>query len=181
MGIPYEEVVGTGTIATLKGKKDHPVIGLRCDIDALSIKEGCRQHPVIGLRCDIDALSIKEAKELPYRSENDGVMHACGHDGHISMLLTAAKVLSDHRDELNCTVKLIFQPAEEKTNGALKMLETGRVGHLDTVVVSICTFHSGTMANIFAETAELSGTVRTFNPELRKHWSMELHFMYSIY
>lgn len=99
MGIPYEEVVGTGTIATLKGKKD---------------------HPVIGLRCDIDALSIKEAKELPYRSENDGVMHACGHDGHISMLLTAAKVLSDHRDELNCTVKLIFQPAEEKTNGALK-------------------------------------------------------------
>ena len=95
-------------------------------------------------------------------------MHACGHDGHISMLLTAAKVLSDHRDELNCTVKLIFQPAEEKTNGALKMLETGRVGHLDTVVVSICTFHSGTMANIFAETAELSGTVRTFNPELRK-------------
>ena len=90
MGIPYEEVVGTGTIATLKGKKD---------------------HPVIGLRCDIDALSIKEAKELPYRSENDGVMHACGHDGHISMLLTAAKVLSDHRDELNCTVKLIFQPA----------------------------------------------------------------------
>ena len=160
MGIPYEEVVGTGTIATLKGKKD---------------------HPVIGLRCDIDALSIKEAKELPYRSENDGVMHACGHVGHISMLLTAVKVLSDHRDELNCTVKLIFQPAEEKTNGALKMLETGRVGHLDTVVVSICTFHSGTMANIFAETAELSGTVRTFNPELRKHWSMELHFMYSIY
>ena len=114
MGIPYEEVVGTGTIATLKGKKD---------------------HPVIGLRCDIDALPIKEVKELPYRSENDGVMHACGHDGHISMLLTAAKVLSDHRDELNCTVKLIFQPAEEKTNGALKMLETGRVGHLDTVVV----------------------------------------------
>lgn len=99
MGIPYEEVVGTGTIATLKGKKD---------------------HPVIGLRCDIDALPIKEVKELPYRSENDGVMHACGHDGHISMLLTAAKVLSDHRDELNCTVKLIFQPAEEKTNGRTK-------------------------------------------------------------
>ena len=106
MGIPYEEVVGTGTIATLKGKKD---------------------HPVIGLRCDIDALPIKEVKELPYRSENDGVMHACGHDGHISMLLTAAKVLSDHRDELNCTVKLIFQPAEEKTNGTLKILEAGTI------------------------------------------------------
>lgn len=69
---------------------------------------------MIGLRCDIDALSIKEAKELPYRSENDGVMHACGHDGHISMLLTAAKVLSDHRDELNCTVKLIFSRLKRK-------------------------------------------------------------------
>ena len=128
----------------------------------------------------MDALPFEELTGLTFAS-NNGCMHACGHDGHISMLLTAAKVLSDHRDELNCTVKLIFQPAEEKTNGALKMLETGRVGHLDTVVVSICTFHSGTMANIFAETAELSGTVRTFNPELRKHWSMELHFMYSIY
>lgn len=220
MGIPYEEVAGTGTIATIKGKKD---------------------HPVIGLRCDIDALPVKEVKELPFRSENDGVMHACGHDGHMSMLLTAARVLAEHKEELECTVKLIFQPAEEKTNGAVKVLDTGKVGNLDTVagmhllpmlecgtisvdpgprytsasfmnikimgksghgamphfavdpiyvgakvvdalqsiasreaspmdtvVVSICTFHSGTMANIIAETAELSGTVRTFNPKLQK-------------
>ncbi len=220
MGIPYEEVAETGTIATLKGKKD---------------------HPVIGLRCDIDALSIKEVKDLPYRSEQEGVMHACGHDGHISMLLTAARVLSEHRDELECTVKLIFQPAEEVMTGALKILDSGLLGELDTVagmhifpfldagtisvdpgprytsagfmkikiigksghgamphyavdpiyvgakvvdalqsiasretnamdtvVVSICTFHSGTQANIFAETAELSGTVRTFNPVIHR-------------
>ncbi len=220
MGISWEEVAGTGTIATIKGRKD---------------------HPVIGLRCDIDALPIKEVKDLPFRSENEGVMHACGHDGHISMLLTAAKVLAEHKEELDCVVKLIFQPAEERTNGAVKMLETGKVGKLDTVagmhllpmlecgtisvdpgprytsaafmnikiigksghgamphyavdpiyvgakvvdalqsiasreaspmdtvVVSICTFHSGTLANIFAETAELSGTVRTFNPKLQK-------------
>ncbi len=92
MGIPYEEVAGTGTIATLKGKED---------------------QPVIGLRCDIDALPIREVKNLPYCSQNQGVMHACGHDAHISMLLTAARVLAEHQDELKCTVKLIFQPAEE--------------------------------------------------------------------
>ena len=112
MEIPYEEVAGTGTIATLKGKKE---------------------HPVIGLRCDIDALPIHEVKDLSFRSENEGVMHACGHDGHISMLLTAAKVLSEHRDELECTVKFIFQPAEENMNGAKKVLASGKVGKLDTV------------------------------------------------
>ena len=104
-GIPYVEVAGTGTIATLKGKKE---------------------HPIIGLRCDIDALPIQEMTNLPFRSQNDGVMHACGHDSHIAMLLTAAKVLSEHRDELECTVKFIFQPAEEAMNGALKVLEIGR-------------------------------------------------------
>ena len=112
MGISWEEAAGTGTIATIKGKRD---------------------QPVIGLRCDIDALPIKEVKDLPFRSENEGVMHACGHDGHISMLLTAAKVLAEHQKELDCTVKLIFQPAEERTNGAVKVLDSGKVGRLDTV------------------------------------------------
>lgn len=220
MKIPYETVGETGTIGTLKGKKE---------------------KPVIGLRCDIDALPITEVKDLAFRSENKGVMHACGHDGHISMLLTAAKVLSEHRDELNCTVKFIFQPAEEQMKGAIEILNSGKLGELDTVagmhifpylntgtisvdpgprytsagfmnikiigrsghgampqysvdpiyvgakvidalqslvsretnpmdtlVISICTFHAGTLANIIAETAEMSGTVRTFNPELQK-------------
>jgi amidohydrolase len=157
------------------------------------------------------------------------------------MLLSAAKVLSEHREELNCTVKFIFQPAEEAMNGAMSILDSGLVDDLntvagmhifpklpagtvsvdpgprytsaafmnikiigksghgampenavdpiyvackvvdalqsiasreanpnDTVVVSICTFHCGTRPNIIAECAELSGTVRTFNPELRK-------------
>ena len=88
---------------------------------------------MIGLRCDIDALPIREVKNLPYCSQNQGVMHACGHDAHISMLLTAARVLAEHQDELKCTVKLIFQPAEELTNGAVKVLESGKVGKLDTV------------------------------------------------
>ena len=101
MGIPYEEVVGTGTIATLKGKKD---------------------HPVIGLRCDIDALPIKEVKELPYRSENDGVMHACGHDGHTAILLGAAKILNEHKDEIAGKIILFFERAEENGGGMPQML-----------------------------------------------------------
>lgn len=218
--IPWVEVAGTGTIATIQGD---------------------REKPVIGLRCDIDALPVREIKELPYQSQNEGVMHACGHDAHITMLLMAARVLAAHRDALHCTVKLIFQPAEEAMNGALKVLETGLADGLDTVagmhifpflptgtisveegprytsagfmkikiigksghgampqflvdpiyvgckvvdalqslasrecnpnetlVVSICTFHSGNLPNIFDQTAELTGTVRTFNPQLAK-------------
>lgn len=220
MGIPWVAAAELGTVATIQGD---------------------REKPVIGLRCDIDALPIQEVKDLPFRSENDGVMHACGHDAHIAMLLLAAKVLAEHKDELHCTVKLIFQPAEEASTGALKVLDAGLTDDLDTVagmhifpylptgtisveagprytsagfmrikiigksghgampqfvvdpiyvgakvvdalqslasretnpndtvVVSVCTFHSGTLANIFAETAELSGTVRTFNPQLAK-------------
>ena len=112
MGIPYVEVAGTGTVATIQGD---------------------REKPVIGLRCDIDALPICEVKDLPYKSENPGVMHACGHDAHITMLLLAAKVLSEHADQLHCTVKLIFQPAEENMSGAEKILESGLVDDLDTV------------------------------------------------
>ena len=63
---------------------------------------------MIGLRCDIDALSIKEAKELPYRSENDGVMHGLAVMTAYQYAFDSGEVLSDHRDELNCTVKLDF-------------------------------------------------------------------------
>ena len=65
------------------------------------------------LRADIDALPIKECSGVEFESENDGVMHACGHDCHTAMLLGAAKLLSEHKDELRGTVKLLFQAAEE--------------------------------------------------------------------
>lgn len=220
LGIEYIEVAGTGVIGIIQGQK---------------------KNPVIGLRCDIDALPIQEIRDLEFKSKNEGVMHACGHDGHISMLLGAGKFLSENREKLQCTVKLIFQPAEENFQGAKKILESGLIddidtfvgmhifpyletgkisveegprytsadfiklkiigksGHgampqfavdpiyvgsqvvnalqsivsretnpVDTCVVSICTFHSGSLPNIFEESAELSGTVRTFSPELRK-------------
>lgn len=76
----------------------------------------------IGLRADMDALPIHEATNLPYASRNAGRMHACGHDGHTTMLLGAAKYLAESR-RFNGTVHLIFQPAEEGVGGALAMLE----------------------------------------------------------
>jgi amidohydrolase len=78
----------------------------------------------VGLRADMDALPILEATGLPYASQNPGLMHACGHDGHTTMLLGAAKYLAETRD-FNGTVNFIFQPAEEGLGGAQAMLKDG--------------------------------------------------------
>src|SRR6516225_10146702 len=80
--------------------------------------------PSIGVRADMDALPIHEANEVPYRSKHDGRMHACGHDGHTTMLLGAARYLAETRDFAG-TVRFIFQPAEEGIGGAKTMLKDG--------------------------------------------------------
>jgi len=77
---------------------------------------------VVALRADIDALPILEANEVPYKSKNEGVMHACGHDVHTSSLLGVAKILNELKTEFDGTVKLIFQPAEEKMPGGASLL-----------------------------------------------------------
>ena len=81
-------------------------------------------HAAIGLRADMDALPILEANDLAYRSQSKGRMHACGHDGHTTMLLGAARYLAQTRD-FNGTVNFIFQPGEEGMGGALAMLKDG--------------------------------------------------------
>lgn len=79
----------------------------------------------IGIRADIDALPIKELKESTYKSKNEGVMHACGHDAHTTMLIGACKILYDMKDELNVNVKFFFEPEEEAGGGAKYFVEDG--------------------------------------------------------
>ena len=110
MGIPYRLFEPTGLVGEIKGGKPG-----KC----------------IALRADIDALTTTEKTGLPYASENEGYMHACGHDTHTAMLLGAAKILSSVKDELCGTVKLIFQPAEELASGAKCIVEQGVLDGVD--------------------------------------------------
>ncbi|QUY41707.1 M20 family metallopeptidase [Acaryochloris marina] len=86
---------------------------------------GAQPGPVLAIRADIDALPIQEENTVSYRSRHDGVMHACGHDGHTAIALGTARYLSQHRQDFAGTVKIIFQPAEESPGGAKPMIEAG--------------------------------------------------------
>lgn len=114
-GLPLEiqtRVAENGVVATLKGGGD---------------------GPTVGLRADMDALPIHEETGLDFASEADGKMHACGHDGHTSMLVGAAHVLCGMREKLNGTVKFFFQPAEEGGGGGKVMVEEGALEGVDRI------------------------------------------------
>ena len=102
LGIKYQKMANTGLVAIIQGEKP---------------SEG-----VVALRADMDALPIVEANDVPYKSTNAGVMHACGHDAHTSSLLGTARILTELKKEFGGTVKLIFQPAEEKLPGGANMM-----------------------------------------------------------
>ena len=91
----------------------------------IALAGGKKPGKTILLRADMDALPLREEAEVDYRSENDGQMHGCGHDMHAAMLLGAAKLLKEHEDEIQGTVKLEFQPAEEIFQGSPDMLSAG--------------------------------------------------------
>jgi len=220
LGIVFETgVAGHGIVATIPGRDS--------------------SRGAVALRADIDALPIHEATGLAFASENDDVMHACGHDGHTTILLGAAALLAAE-PELPAPVKLLFQPAEETGKGASTVLETGALddvamifgGHIDrhyplgtiivsdgavnassdtfsikisgkgghggrpheTVdavvagsllvtalqtivsrevnpahpsVISVGTFQAGTASNVIADRAELTGTIRAQDPDVR--------------
>ena len=216
----HSEIGITGVVGLIKGKKNNG----RC----------------VGLRADMDALPIQEKTNLSYASKTSGIMHACGHDGHTTMLLGAAKYLCETR-EFNGTAVVIFQPAEEGLGGALKMIEDGilkkfpcneiygihnwpnqspnkveicvgpamagaaffdveiigegshaaapqnskdtvliasslvsqiqyivsrNIPPLDTCVVSVTQFNSGSAYNVIPETAKIAGTIRYFKDDI---------------
>ncbi|MHB1921563.1 MAG: M20 metallopeptidase family protein [Chitinophagaceae bacterium] len=102
-GIPFRDgIAGTGIIALIEGKNP--------------------AKRVVALRADMDALPIQEANEVEYRSQNKGIMHACGHDVHSSCILGAAKILQETRDHWEGTVKILFQPGEEKHPGGASLM-----------------------------------------------------------
>jgi amidohydrolase len=102
IGIPWQPLAGTGVVALIRGELS-----------------GSR---TIALRADMDALPITETNDLAYKSRNDGVMHACGHDAHTASLLGAAWILYQVRAQFGGTIKLIFQPGEEKLPGGASMM-----------------------------------------------------------
>ena len=105
-GIPYEVKATTGVVGLIKGKNP--------------------ESRVFAIRADIDALPILEENDVPYRSTKKGIMHACGHDVHTTCLLGAAKILNELKGEWKGTIKLIFQPGEEKNpGGASYMIKEG--------------------------------------------------------
>ena len=101
----------------------------------MGIIRGGKPGKTIAFRADMDALPIQEQTDLPYRSQTEGVMHACGHDAHTAILLGAAKMLSAKKDMLQGNVKLFFQPAEEGWGGAERMIQAGCMEdpHVDAV------------------------------------------------
>lgn len=102
IGIPFEVKAETGVVGLIKSRNP--------------------DSRIVALRADIDALPIQEENDVPYRSQHDGVMHACGHDVHTTCLLGAARILHQLRNEWEGTVKLIFQPGEEKNPGGASLL-----------------------------------------------------------
>lgn len=140
MGIPYRRFDPTGLIATIQGGQP---------------------GKTVALRADIDALSITETADVPFKSQNEGFMHACGHDTHAAMLLGAAMILNKIKDQLKGTVKLLFQPAEEVATGAKLAIAQGALDGVDMIfgihiagqvpagVVAICPGSSCSAADIF--------------------------------
>lgn len=116
------DIAGCGIVATIKGTKTqntNPEIS----------------YPTIALRADMDALPIQETNDIPYRSVNQGVMHACGHDAHTAMLLGTALILNDLRNKFDGTVKFVFQPGEEKLpGGASLILDSGILNDVQHII-----------------------------------------------
>ncbi|MFC4557792.1 M20 family metallopeptidase [Virgibacillus kekensis] len=246
--LSFEEKETAAYIADFHMKLGHKVRTNVGGNGVLAYLKGDKPGPTIALRADFDALPIQEQTDVPFKSVNDGVMHACGHDGHTATLLGLAKVLNSLKSEIEGTIVFLHQHAEElPPGGAVSMIEDGcldgvdaifgthlqaqmplgeigyrtgalqaapdrfdikiqgqgghgamphdtkdsiviggqlinnlqqivsrRVDPLDSAVVSVCNFVAEGPYNVIADTAELTGTVRTFKEETRSFIEQEI-------
>jgi amidohydrolase len=123
--LAFQEQRSAGIIAQELRRLGYDVETGVAKTGVVALFDGEEPGPVVMARFDMDALPVLEANETDYVSRNRGVMHACGHDGHMAMGLGVATLLARHRDQLSGTLKLVFQPAEEGGNGAEMMVEEG--------------------------------------------------------
>ena len=141
--IPHQTgIASTGIVATIRGEKP---------------------GKVIAIRADMDALPIQEANEVSYRSQHDGKMHACGHDGHVAIALGTAYYLQQHREELSGTVKIIFQPAEEGPGGAKPMIEAGVLQNPDVdAIIGLHLWNNLPLGTVGVRSGALMAAVECF-------------------
>jgi amidohydrolase len=145
--IPHQTgIAQTGTVALLQGRKT-----------SFRLK-------TLAIRADIDALPIQEENTVPYKSKHDGVMHACGHDGHTAIALMTAYYLSQHLSDFAGTVKIIFQPAEESPGGAKPMIAEGVLKNPDVdAIVGLHLWNNLPLGSIGVRPGALMAAVETFD------------------
>nr|WP_269808312.1 M20 peptidase aminoacylase family protein [Bacillus pretiosus] len=125
--LSYEEFETTKTIKNWLEEKNITIINSSLETGVIAEISGNNSGPIIAIRADIDALPIQEETNLPYASKIPGKMHACGHDFHTAAIIGAAYLLKEKESSLGGTVRFIFQPAEESSNGACKVIEAGHL------------------------------------------------------
>lgn len=123
--LAFEEVRTAGIVAAELQKLGLEVRTGVAKTGVVAILEGNAEGPTVMYRADMDALPIQEENEVEYKSQNPGKMHACGHDGHVAVALTVAKIMAQYRDKIAGRVKFVFQPGEEGAGGALAMIKDG--------------------------------------------------------
>ena len=123
--IMFKEYKTSGFIRDYLKKLDIEILDNYLDTDTVAVIRGGNPGKTILLRADIDALPVDEDTGVSYCSESQGMAHSCGHDGHIAVLLGTAKILASLKEQLNCNVKLVFQPAEEEGGGGRILTEKG--------------------------------------------------------
>ncbi|PSB42593.1 amidohydrolase [Cyanosarcina cf. burmensis CCALA 770] len=153
-GIEHQTgIAKTGIVATIKGKKS---LGAH----------SCA--PVLAIRADMDALPIQEQNDVPYKSQHDGVMHACGHDGHTAIALGTAYYLSQHQEDFAGTVKIIFQPAEEGPGGAKPMIEAGVLKNPDVdAIIGLHLWNNLPLGTVGVRSGALMAAVELFDLKIK--------------